>query len=466
MATPALSRPPAVAGMFYPGTAGELARMVDGLLETARAEISGSAPVPKAIIAPHAGYVYSGATAARAHARFAPISDDVERVVLLGPAHRVAFDGLAVPSVAAFEGPLGPVPLDRAAIEGLKTLPGVVELDEAHRQEHSLEVHLPFLRRVLGDGFRLVPIVVGKADAETVAAVLEQLWGEAETVIVVSSDLSHYLDDTSARTRDAATRTAIETLRFERISAGDACGAGPIHGLLRLAQLRDLRATTIELCNSGDTAGPKDRVVGYGAWALTEAAATRLTEEGRAMLLACAARSIRNGLVRGRPSKVRLATFGPELEAERASFITLTVGDRLRGCIGSVQPRAPLVRDVVENAFKSAFEDPRFKKLGSREFGRLTLSISILGAPGRMRFGDQADLLGQLRPGVDGLILESAKRRGVFLPQVWEQCADAAEFLAKLKVKAGLAKDYWAEDVVVHRYTTETFKRPVSELAI
>ena len=184
------------------------------------------------------------------------------------------------------------------------------------------------------------------------------------------------------------------------------------------------------------------------------------------MLLGCAARSIRNGLARGKPSKVRLGTFGPELEAMRASFITLTKGQALRGCIGSILPRVPLVRDVVENAYKSAFKDPRFGKLAKAEFEQLTLSISILGAPGRMRFEDEADLLGQLRPGVDGLILEADRRRGIFLPQVWEQCADAAEFLTKLKRKAGLPEDYWSDRLAVQRYTTESFKRPVAELAI
>ena len=466
MAISGLARAPAVAGMFYPDGPDELIHMVDRFLADAKRRMPASLPVPKAIVAPHAGYVYSGALAARAHARLAPSADTITRVVLLGPAHRHAFEGLAVPGVDAFDGPLGPVGLDRPAIERLKTLPGVVELDEAHRLEHSLEVHLPFLQRVLGSGFRLVPVVVGRASADTVAAALEALWGGEETRIVVSSDLSHYLADADARKRDAATRTAIETLAPERIDSHDACGARPLHGLLRLARLRDLRATTIEICNSGDTAGPKDRVVGYGAWALTEAAETRLTDEGRDMALACAARSIRNGLARGKPSQVRLGTFGPELEAMRASFITLTIADRLRGCIGTIPPRVPLVQDVVENAFKSAFQDPRFKPLERAEFDSLTLSISILGAPGRMRFRDEADLLGQLRPGIDGLIIEADERRGVFLPQVWEQCADAEEFLAKLKAKAGLPRDYWSDRLAARRYTTETFKRPVAALAL
>ena len=467
MALSQTARAPTVAGLFYPADADALQEMVDGFLVEAQAGLRASLPVPKAIVAPHAGYVYSGALAARAHARLAPRAGEITRVVLVGPAHHLAFDGLAVPSVQAFDGPLGPVPLDTDALAALRGVAGVVELDAAHTEEHALEVHLPFLQRVLGPGFRLAPVLVGRASAEMVAAALEAVWGGAETAVVVSSDLSHFLDDTSAKARDADTRRAIETLDLARITPQDACGARPLHGLLRVAQLRDLRATTIDTCTSGDTAGPRHRVVGYGAWALTEPAATRLSDEARAMALDCAARSIRHGLAKGAVSKVRLGTFGPELEAMRGSFITLTgAEERLRGCIGTIQPRVPLIRDVVDNAFKSAFRDPRFKSLTRAEFAGLTLSISVLGAPGAMRFDDEADLVAQLRPGVDGLILAASKRRGVFLPQVWEQCADGRDFLAKLKRKAGLAPDFWSADITVQRYTTETFKQPVAALAI
>ncbi|MDP6709044.1 MAG: AmmeMemoRadiSam system protein B [Alphaproteobacteria bacterium] len=458
-------RPAAVAGTFYPAEGARLGAQVDDFLARAVARLPADAPTPKALIVPHAGYVYSGPIAATAYARLAALRGQIERVVLLGPAHRVALTGLAVPSVAAFETPLGRLALDRPAIEALLALPEVQVSDEAHAQEHSLEVHLPFLQRTLGS-VRLVPIVVGAAAPETVARVLEQLWGGPETLIVVSTDLSHFHDYDAAQTRDARTCGAIESLAYRQIGPEDACGARPVNGLLRLAQLKDLRATTLDVRNSGDTAGPRDRVVGYGAWCLTEGTASRTSKAGRETLLTVAARSIRNGVNNGRQSEVRIGTFGPEIEARRGSFTTLKLDGRLRGCIGTLEVRLPLVADVAKNAYASAFADPRFSKLTKAEFPALEISISILGAAGEMRFRDEEDLIGQLRPGIDGLILRRGRNRGVFLPQVWEQAADAPDFLRMLKRKAGLAADFWADDVAVSRFTTETFAAPVGGLPI
>lgn len=260
-------RPPAVAGLFYPAAAEELHVMVQGFLR--QADSSGTPP--KAVIAPHAGYVYSGPVAASAYARLRPVRGVVRRVVLLGPSHRVGFLGLASSSADAFRTPLGDIPLDRAAIARLAALPQVHTLDEAHSMEHSLEVHLPFLQEVLGD-FELVPLVVGDASAQEVDEVLEQLWGGPETLIVISSDLSHYHDYATARAMDQVTAQAIEELRYQDLHGEDACGRNPVRGLLRLAQRMGLKADTVDLRNSGDTAGPRDSVVGYGAWLFREAA--------------------------------------------------------------------------------------------------------------------------------------------------------------------------------------------------
>ncbi|MDT8384973.1 MAG: AmmeMemoRadiSam system protein B [Gammaproteobacteria bacterium] len=257
-------RPPAVAGMFYPADRQQLHDDVTDYLASAVATRP-NAPVPKAIIAPHAGYVYSGPVAASAYARLLPARDRIHRVILLGPSHRVPFRGLASSSADAFTTPLGQIRLDRAAIDSLADLPQVQRLDAAHAQEHSLEVHLPFLQEVLDD-FQLVPLVVGDASPAEVAAVLERLWGGPETLIVISSDLSHYHDYTTARRLDRHTSNAIEGLRAEAVHSEDACGCVPVAGLLYLAREHGLQASTIDLRNSGDTAGPRDRVVGYGAY--------------------------------------------------------------------------------------------------------------------------------------------------------------------------------------------------------
>lgn len=257
-------RPPAVAGLFYPADPRELRQEVSDFLAQAQRPAE-DAPPPKAIIAPHAGYVYSGPVAASAYARLIPARGQIKRVVLFGPSHRVALLGLATCSASHFRTPLGDIPIDTAAVESIAALPQVKRMDEAHSLEHSLEVHLPFLQMVLGD-FSLVPMVAGDASPEQVAEVLERLWGGPETLIVISSDLSHYHDYETARRMDRVTSQAIETLQLEDVDSQHACGKVPVNGLLYYARTHGLHAETIDLRNSGDTAGPRDQVVGYGAY--------------------------------------------------------------------------------------------------------------------------------------------------------------------------------------------------------
>lgn len=258
-------REPAVAGSFYPGDATQLGRTIEFLLGEVQ-DAEGAAP--KALIVPHAGYIYSGPVAATAYARLRPHRDLYERVVLLGPCHRVPVSGLALSGADFFRTPLGDVALDKEAIAGISS-PCVRIFDRTHTFEHSLEVHLPFLQRVLG-GFVLVPIVVGNAMAEQVASVLDELWGGPETLIVVSSDLCHYLGYEEARRVDGHTREAIEHFDFQSIGPDTACGATPIGGLLLAARRHAMTVTTLDLRNSGDTAGDRRNVVGYGAWMFAE----------------------------------------------------------------------------------------------------------------------------------------------------------------------------------------------------
>ncbi len=254
-------REPAVAGRFYPADPDELRSAIRGLLQSAPA-YAGS---PKAIIAPHAGYVYSGPIAASAYAALAALRGRVERVILFGPSHFVPVRGLALPLADAFETPLGCVPIDREAAERALELPQVVAHDAPHGREHSLEVQLPFLQEVLGE-FRLVPFAVGAASPAEIAEVMDLLWGGPETLLVVSSDLSHFHDHQTAAGLDAETSRLIEALRVDALSGERCCGFKAIGGLLQAAGARGLTVRTLDLRNSGDTAGPRDRVVGYGAY--------------------------------------------------------------------------------------------------------------------------------------------------------------------------------------------------------
>ena len=258
-------RQPAVAGMFYPADASELQETIRGFMQASHRQ---AGPAPKAIIVPHAGYIYSGPVAASAYAQVEPLRDIIHRVILLGPAHRVPLIGLAATSDDFFHTPLGDVAIDQEAVDSIMDLPQVRRFDVAHTMEHSLEVHLPFLQTVLSS-FKLVPLVVGETSAHEVAEILERFWGQDDTLIVISSDLSHYHDYPTAQKLDRRTSKAIEELDYEHIDYEDACGRNPVNGLLYLAKQKHLHIKTLDLRNSGDTAGPHDQVVGYGAYIAT-----------------------------------------------------------------------------------------------------------------------------------------------------------------------------------------------------
>jgi AmmeMemoRadiSam system protein B len=261
-------RPPAVAGTFYPGDPVELEATVRAELAdaVARRPADDDRPPPHALVVPHAGYVYSGPIAASAYARVLPRRGEVTRVVLLGPNHRVPLRAMALPSVDALATPLGEVPVDTTARDTLVGRPGVVVDDRPHVGEHSLEVHLPFLQVALGTDWSVVPVVVGQVPVGEVADLLELLWGGPETLVVVSTDLSHFHDQATAHTLDTATAAAVVARRWHDVEPDRACGAFPLRGLLAEAERRDLPVELLDLRTSGDTAGDQRRVVGYGAF--------------------------------------------------------------------------------------------------------------------------------------------------------------------------------------------------------
>ena len=457
-------RQPAVAGLFYPADPATLAATVDQMLAAVSPpSATTNPPAPKVLIAPHAGHVYSGATAAHAYALLKPWAGSIRRVVLLGPTHRVAVRGIAIPAASAFATPLGDIPLDIEALEALRRQPDVVVSDLAHAQEHSLEVHLPFLQRVLPD-FRLIPLAVGHAEPERVAEVLDTLWGGAETLIVVSSDLSHFLPYGDAQITDQATCTRLLALDGP-IDPEAACGAYPLNGLMLAARRRGLQAHLLHRCNSGDTAGDKQRVVGYAAFSFSEPACQQAqaaippTRPGAALgpiLLALA----RQALQRHYCLPELPTADHPALQAPGATFVTLTQNGQLRGCIGSLEAWRPLGQDVQDNARAAALRDPRFSPLTAEELPRTRLEVSLLTAAEPLVFHSEAEALAQLRPGIDGVIFSADGRRSTFLPQVWEQLPEPATFMAHLKQKAGLPADYWSDDVRLARYGVQKWKEP------
>lgn len=451
------TREPAVAGTFYPDDPIVLHRQLVEMLEKATPQEG----QPKAIIVPHAGYIYSGELAAQAYACLQAEREKIKTVVILGPAHRVYFRGIAAPAADAFRTPLGSIPVDQNAIEGmLEKFQFVQRLPQSHRDEHSLEVQLPFLQQVL-DTFRLIPLVVGETTPEQVGKVIDYLWGDQSTLIVISSDLSHFHDYATAQLMDSQAASAIEALQPQGLNGQLACGFLPVSGLLLAASRRQICPQRIGLCNSGDTAGDKERVVGYGAWIFQDQEAQQqgLSNEQKDSLKKLALASIRCGLEKGSPLAVD--DYVDEHDAQvklpdyqGAAFVTLKKGGQLRGCIGSLSAYRPLCEDIAENAYAAAFRDPRFNALTEAEVEDIELSISVLTPPEPIVFTSEEDLITQLKPGVDGLIMTEGGNRGTFLPSVWENYPQAESFLKHLKMKAGLPASYWSGTIKVERYKT------------
>lgn len=466
-------RPPAVAGTFYPNDADILRSEIDGLMDAALHSDAVSGDVsPKAIIVPHAGLMFSGSLAALGFATVRALKDTIKRIVIIGPAHRMAFQGIALARADQFATPLGTMRCDLPALQKALALPHVQMLDDAHTLEHGLEIELPFIQRLFGEksDIGIVPLLVSRCSPRQVHEVIEKLWGGPETLIVISSDLSHFHDYDTAKKMDNRTRAMIENFDAENIDTNDACGALPVAGILMAARNRGMKIKTLGMRNSGDVTGDKSRVVGYGAWAVydgkasgmggdgeddfTKATETLIRTHGPAMLDLCR-QSILHGIETGAPLQVSANEVGPALAAPGACFVTLKKAGQLRGCIGSIISHAPLATDLCENAFKAAFRDPRFAGLSRAEIGDdLELSISVLSPPHPFGFADEADLISKLTPFEDGIILSDGNRRGLFLPQVWDQLPDPKDFLAHLKRKAGLAMDHWSPNMRAERFIT------------
>ena len=439
-------RKTAVAGTFYPADPQELRETIEAFYDKADDQPA----IGKVLIAPHAGYIYSGSIAASCYAPLRKRADEISRVVLLGPSHYVGFHGMAVPECEFYETPLGNIKIDKNAKETALNCEEVFSFDQAHLQEHSLEVHLPFLKESLND-FTLLPIVVGACKPEIVADLIKCLWGGPETLIVISTDLSHFKDYKDASECDLKTCSKIEKLDIN-FDHNEACGSTPVKGLILAAKEKNILPKLIDLRNSGDTSGNKSRVVGYASFICDEekSLATVLSKSQKVTLLQLARHAI--------ASKLGVESAKPETsdlpDDKVATFVTLKLSEELRGCIGTLSAHRSLLEDVEGNAISAAFKDPRFGPLSAKELIETKISISLLTEPEDIQFDSEEDLLDKIRPGVDGLILSDDYKRGTFLPSVWEDLPDKELFWKHLKRKAGLPIDYWSSTLTVQRYTS------------
>ena len=443
------------AGSFYPQDPEELHKLLDSYKEDRQVEYRS-----KAIIVPHAGYMYSG------HAAMAGFQylEPGENIFIIAPSHHESFNNIAMPEYTFFETPLGNLEVNNRLIaEIAENFPCII-VDEVFDKEHAIEVQLPFLQNLfhphrqsaadfvknlkkIGRKIRIVPILTGNCDYRLISDLISTYWENSS--FVISSDLSHYYTLQQCRQIDTYTATIIETGRIEFLQQPQACGLIGIKGLVDFANNNDCTMIRAEMYNSGDISPEKDKVVGYGSWFLYPGSRNDFIEKNYSKYVL---ETAKKSIISEMNGKEYIPRQIPSVLTEYgASFVTLKLNGELRGCIGSIYPTKPLILDIIDNAANAAFRDSRFAPLGEEELDRLELSVSILSAIERINFKDERDLLSKIYP--HGVIIAEKDKRAVYLPVVWEQLPDREIFLNSLKEKAGLPPNYFSKTIEAYKFS-------------
>ena len=450
-----MNKKPMFAGSFYPASSDELNNLLNSYKEPLSNDYKS-----KAVIVPHAGYIYSG------HAAMAGFQylEPSENIFIIAPSHNESFNNIALPQYSFFETPLGNIEVNNKLISEIaEKFPSIIA-DEVFEKEHSIEVQLPFFfflfypqrqsavdfmktLKKLGRKIRIVPILTGNCDYRIISDLISTYWENSS--FIISSDLSHYYTQEQCRQIDTYTATIIETGRIEFLENAQACGIVGIKGLVDFANNNDCSLIRAEMYNSGDISNEKNKVVGYGSWFLYEYSRNDFIEKYYPKYVIETARESIIAAINEEeyiPQKIPsvLTEFG-------ASFVTLKLDGELRGCIGSVYPTKPLILDIIDNAKNAGFQDPRFEPLTIEELDRLEVSVSILSAIERINFKDERDLLSKIYP--YGIILVERDKRAVYLPVVWEQLPDKEIFLNSLKEKAGLPPNYFSKTIEAYKFS-------------
>lgn len=460
------TREAAVAGVFYPADVYQLEQKLNGYLEMVAPRLGRR---PHIMIVPHAGYMYSAEVAAKAYQQLLPFADEIKKVIILGPSHKVPLKGVGLSTASSFNTPFGKIKVNEDITRKLALHPLFKYNDRAHRNEHALEVQLPFLQKTL-KSFTIIPMVYGNVNHSILAQELLPLIKNNDTLLVVSADLSHYLNDDKARQIDKQTAQMISDGII--IDEHRSCGAIGINTAMAIAKQLGFKPQLLDMANSGDVSGETDRVVGYASWVFAGAP----EPEEKLSPLEQEVKNINNFVRHNRSNIVQIvkraldaAVLGKKYKPSReeypdimfdkgAAFVTLKSGNKLRGCIGSLLPTKAIALDLASNTYLAAIDDKRFEPISAKELTNISFSISILSGYERIRFKSEADLLNKITPYKDGLVLRDGYRQGVFLPSVWEQFSTPAEFLNNLKIKAGLSPSYWSDNVKIYRFRTVEIK--------
>lgn len=434
---------PSVAGTFYPENKEELLSQIADFKKNLKKHYTYTS---RAVIVPHAGYYYSGQLAFEG---LNCLDKKVENIFIFAPAHRVFVEGAALSGFDAWETPLGDVELNKEINNELNEKFGCGFYNEAFKDEHAIEVQLPLLQKTF-EYFKIIPVLVGREKASKITEIISHYWGDEKNAFVISSDLSHFLSSPDAKKVDLTTAQMIEEVDMSSFHPEQACGSVGICGLCDFAGLKGYSLIRVGMLNSGDISGDNSRVVGYGSWLLYEGEKNKFIKEYFSdFVLDTCRKSIEYD------GKYSPENYAPVFDELGACFVTLEIGGNLRGCIGSILAYEPLVDNLVKNAYNSAFSDPRFPPVSKEEFLKTELKVSILSAPVKMKFKDENDLLSQIVPFVDGLIIKDGRYQAVYLPSVWEQLPDKEDFLDSLKQKSGLPRDYFSETFEAFRFGTE-----------
>lgn len=440
-------RPTAAAGKFYTNDKKELLAHLDYFLQNNPADYDYKT---RAVIVPHAGYMYSGQLASNG---FQYIDTNAKNIFIIGPPHYVPVRNVVLSSFEQWSTPFGEISVNQEINNDLVQKFGCEFEDEAFRDEHSIEVQVPFLQRIL-QNVKIVPILASNTDK--IKKIINYYWENPENAFVISSDLSHFYSSNEAKKIDDMTAEMIEKPDIEKFDSRQACGAVGVCALAGFAKDNGYSLIRVGMVNSGDITGDNSKVVGYGSWFLYEGAKnTFIKEYFSKFVIDVCKKSILAVFNKEKPDFEKIP---PVFRQLGACFVTLEKEGNLRGCIGSVIAHRSLIDDLIKNAQNSAFSDPRFMPLRRDEFEDLSIDVSLLSSPEKIYFKDEVDLLEQIRPFIDGIIIKDPPRQAVYLPSVWEQLPEKTTFLNSLKIKAGMPPKHFSDTFEAFRFITEYIK--------